>query len=196
LPHAKPTAPLLLLNHANSSSTTLQHKACNMILPVHTNISYLSEQAEKSCTSGHFYLTNDGDKEFNNGAILTLSSIMKYLMSSASKAELVALYYSCKLAFSLCTTLKEMGHPQHKRTMVTTNNITAQGLVMGTMTPKASKSMDQHFHWLKCCLTQCQHLYLWQCGINNRASYAANIIRPNTNKQFGLSTLKTHYNPK
>jgi hypothetical protein len=54
-----------------------------------------------------------------------------------------------------------MGYPQHKRTMATTGNITAQGHTMGTMTPKASKSMDQRFHWLKCCHAQQQFLYLW-----------------------------------
>jgi hypothetical protein len=113
-----------------------------MILAVHANAYYLSEQAGKSCVSGHFYHTNNNDKKFNNSAILTLLSIIKHVMSSVSKAELAALYYGCKLAIPICTTLKEMGHPQHKCTMVTTNNITAQGLTMGTMTSKASKSMD------------------------------------------------------
>ncbi len=148
------------------------YKACDMIHAVHTDASYLSEQAGKSCGSGHFYLTNDGNKNFNNGAILTLLSIVKQVMSSASDAELAALDYDCKLAIPLCKTLEEMGHPQHKRTMVTTDNITAQGLTMGTMTPKATKSMDQHFHWLKCCRAQQQFLYLWHHSINNRADYA------------------------
>ncbi len=149
------------------------YKACDMILAVHTDASYLSEQEGKSRASAHFYLTNDSDKEFNNGAILTLSSIIKHVMSSTSKAELAALYYGCKLAAPLRTTLKEMGHPQHKCTMVTTNNITAQGLTMGTMTPKVSKSMDQRFHWLKCCNEQCQFFCLWCCGVNNQANYAS-----------------------
>jgi hypothetical protein len=112
----------------------------------------------KSRASAHFYLTNHKDKEFNNGAILTLSSIIKHVMSSASEAELAALYYGCKLAIPICTTLKEMGYPQLKCTMITTGNITAQGLTMGTMTPKASKLMDQHFNWLKCRNAQCQFL--------------------------------------
>jgi hypothetical protein len=94
-------------------------------------------------------------------------------MSSASEAELAALYYGCKLAVPICTTLKEMGHPQTKCTMVTTNNITAQGLTMGIMTPKASKSMDQCFHWLKCHNTQRRCLYLWHRGIDNRTDYAS-----------------------
>jgi hypothetical protein len=107
-----------------------------MILAVHTDASYLSKQSGKSRTSAHFYLMNHNDKEFNNGAILTLSSIIKHIMSSVSEAELAALYYGCKLAVPICTTLEEIGHPQTKCTMVTTNNITAQGLTMGIMTPK------------------------------------------------------------
>jgi hypothetical protein len=144
-----------------------------MILAVHTDASYLSKQEGKSRASAHFYLTNDGDKEFNNGAILTLSFIIKHVMSSTSEAELTALYYGCKLAPPLRTMLEKMGHPQHKRTMVTTNNIMAQGLTMGTMTPKASKSMDQCFRWLKCHNAQCQFLYLWRRGINNQADCAS-----------------------
>jgi hypothetical protein len=110
-----------------------------MILAVHTDLSYSLEQNGKSRASAHFYLTNHDDKEFNNGTILTLSSIIKHVMSSASKAELAALYYGRKLAVPICMALEEMGHPQLKRTMITTNNITAQGLTMGTMTPKASE---------------------------------------------------------
>jgi hypothetical protein len=133
----------------------------------------LLEQNGKSRTSAHIYLTNHNNEEFNNGTILTLSSTIKHVMSSASKAELAALYYGCKLAVPICTTLKEMGHPHLKCTMITTNNITAQGLTLGTMTPKASKLMDQHFHWLKCCNAQLQFLYLWRHGIDNCADYAS-----------------------
>ncbi len=144
-----------------------------MILAVHTDASYLSEPGGKSRASAHFYLTNDGDEDFNNGAILNLASIIKHVMSSASEAELATLYYGCKLAVPLRTTLEEMGHLQTKRTMVTTDNITAQGLTMGTMTPKASKSMDQRFHWLKCCDAQREFAYLWCRGSLNRADYAS-----------------------
>jgi hypothetical protein len=136
-------------------------------------VSYLSKKNDKIRTSAHFYLTNHNDKEFNNSAILTLFSIIKYVMFSASKAELAALCHGCKLAVPIFTTLEEMGHPQLKRTMITTDNITAQGLTMGTMTPQASKLMDQCSHWLKCCNVQCQFLYLWRCGIDNCANYAS-----------------------
>jgi hypothetical protein len=87
------------------------YKACDMILAIHTNASYLSEPSGKSRASAHFYLTNDGDEDFNNSPILNLASIINHGMSSASEAELDALYYGCKLAVPLCTTLEEMGHP-------------------------------------------------------------------------------------
>jgi hypothetical protein len=123
----------------------------------------------KSHASADFYLTNHDDKEFNNGAILTASSMIKHVMFSAS----AALYYGCKLAVPICTTLKEMGHPQLERTMIITNNITAQGLTMGTMTPKVSELMDQCFHWLKCHIAQHQFLYFWRHGIDNCAHYTS-----------------------
>ncbi len=63
-----------------------------MILTVHTNASYLSKAGGKSRAAGHFYLTNQNDKNFNNRAALTLSAITKHVMSSMSKAELSALY--------------------------------------------------------------------------------------------------------
>jgi hypothetical protein len=80
-------------------------------------------------------------------------------MSLASEAELVALYYSCKIAVPIQIMLDKLGHTQHPMP-VTADNITAQGHTIGTMNPKASKSMDQHFHWLKCRSAQCQFLYL------------------------------------
>jgi hypothetical protein len=39
----------------------IRYKSCDMILAIHTNVSYLSEQAGKSCASGHFYLTNNAN---------------------------------------------------------------------------------------------------------------------------------------
>jgi len=154
------------------------YKACDMILAVHTDASYLSEMGGKSRAAGHFYLSNVNDEDFNNGAILTLSSIIKHVMSSASEAEMAALYYGCKVAAPLRTTLEELGHYQPKPTPVTTDNITALGLTMGTMTPKASKSMDQRFHWLKCRNAQRQFTYLWRKGILNRADYASKHHHP------------------
>jgi hypothetical protein len=163
---------------ATHPNAGIRYQACDMILAVHTDASYLSEMGGKSRAAGHFYLSNVNDEDFNNGAILTLSSIIKHVMSSASEAKMAALYYGCKVAAPLRTTLEELGHYQPKPTPVTTDNIPALGLTMGTMTPKASKSMDQRFHWLKCRNAQRQFQYLWCKGILNRADYASKHHHP------------------
>jgi hypothetical protein len=147
-------------------------------ISVHTDVSYLSKPSGKSRAAGHFYLSNCNEKDFKNGAILTLSTIIKHIMLSASKAELAVHNFGCKLAAPLQTTLEELGHVQPTPNPVTTNNITAHGLTMGTMTPKASKPMDQCFHWLKCSHAQHQFQYLWQNGILNCANYSSKHHAP------------------
>jgi hypothetical protein len=72
-----------------------------MVLSVHTDVSYLSEPGGKSQAAGHIYLSTCNDEDFNNGAIHTLSIIIKHVMLSASKAELAVHYYGCKFAAPL-----------------------------------------------------------------------------------------------
>ena len=58
--------------------------ASEMILALHLDASYLSEPGAKSRAGGHFYLKDKTDRESNNGAVLTLSKIVKHVMSFAS----------------------------------------------------------------------------------------------------------------
>jgi hypothetical protein len=104
--------------------------ASDMILAVHSNASYLSKHNQCSQASAHFYLTNKGDDEFNNRIILNLTSIIKHVMSLASESELAALYYGCKIAVPIQTTLDEMGHTQPP-TPVTTDNISRPNISTG-----------------------------------------------------------------
>ena len=55
----------------------------------------------------------------NNGAVLTLSKVIKHVMTSASEAEIAALFLSCKAALPLRIALEETGHPQPKALAVT-----------------------------------------------------------------------------
>ena len=144
--------------------------ASDMVLALHSDASYLSEPNSKSRAAGHFFLGKKNDESFNNGAILTLSKIIKHVMTSASEAETAALFYNCKAAAPLRVTLMEMGHPQD-RTLVTTDNSAAQGLIQKTMIPKAAKSYDMRFNFLKCREAQRQFDIIWRRGINNRADY-------------------------
>jgi hypothetical protein len=141
------------------------------MLALDTDGSYLSKPGGKSRAAAYFYLTKQNNPDFHNGAVLVLSAIIKHIMASASETELAALFSGCKEAIPLRTALEETGHPQPGSTPVTTDNSTAVGLTLNTMTPKASKSMDMRLKWLKCRQTQPLFCYLWAKGIKNRADY-------------------------
>ena len=151
---------------ATHPNAGIRYVASGMILNLYSDASYLSEYKAKSRAGGHFWLGNKGDKDFNNGAIVTLSSVIKHVMSSASESELAALIYNCKAAVPLRVTLEEISHIQPK-TPFTTDNSTAHGLIQSTMIPKASKSMDMRFHWLKCIMAQRIFDIMWRRGTNN-----------------------------
>jgi hypothetical protein len=144
--------------------------ASDMILCLHSYASYLSEPDKKSRAAGHFWLGSDKAEHLDNGAIVTLTKAIKHVMSSASEAETAALFYNCKAAAPLRVTLAEMGHSQPK-TPVTTDNSTAQGLITKVMVPKAAKSYDMRFNFLKCRLAQKQFDFIWRRGKDNRADY-------------------------
>ena len=130
----------------------------------------MSEPGTKSRAGGHFYLKNKTDRESNNGAVLTLSKIIKHVMSSASEAETVALFLNCKAAIPLRIALEEMGHPQ-PRTPVVTDNSSAEGLINKTMIPKRAKAHDMRFNWLKCREAQNMFELIWKKGKDNKADY-------------------------
>eukprot|EP00957_Ditylum_brightwellii_P195353 14884204-Ditylum_brightwellii.AAC.1 len=97
---------------ATHPNAAVQFLASNVILTVHLDASYLSESNARSRAAEHFYLTNQGDEEYNNGNILTLSTIIQHVVASASEAELAALFYNTHTAVPMQVTLEEMGHPQ------------------------------------------------------------------------------------
>eukprot|EP00957_Ditylum_brightwellii_P035238 2672432-Ditylum_brightwellii.AAC.1 len=52
--------------------------ASDMILVVHSDVSYLSESKARSRAAGHFYLAKKDNEDYNNGAVLTLSTIIQH----------------------------------------------------------------------------------------------------------------------
>jgi len=111
-----------------------------MRLTLHSDASYLSKSECKSRAEGHYYLANKDNDGLSNGAALTLSKIIKHVMTSASEAEVAAMFYNCKSAQPLRIALEETGHPQPK-THVKTDNKTAEGLNNKTMVPNKAKLM-------------------------------------------------------
>ena len=155
-----------LVNHPDAD---IRYHDSDMILAFDTEAYYISELGGKRRAADYYYMTNRAQKEFNNGAINFLSTITKHVMSSSSEAETGALYYGRKHAIPYRVMIQEMGNPQSKPTPVTTNNNTAHGLTIGTITSKASKSNDMGFQWLKCRKAQRLFAFLWARGPKNRA---------------------------
>jgi hypothetical protein len=106
----------------------------------------------------------------NNGAIITISTIIKAVMSSAAEAELGTLFINAKEAVYLRQILTEMGHPQPK-TPIQTDNTTVEGVINNKIQPKRTKAMDMRFHWLRDREAQEQFRIYRRPGSTNLADY-------------------------
>jgi hypothetical protein len=91
-------------------------------------------------------------------------------MSSAAEAELGALYLNAKEAIYLRQILNEMGHTQ-TRTLIRTDNTTAEGVINNKIQPKRTKAMDMRFHWLIDRNAQEQFEFVWRPGKTNLEDY-------------------------
>jgi hypothetical protein len=155
---------------ATHQDAILTYKASDMVLVVHSDASYLSKPEARSHAGGHFFLSSDCEDPANNGAVLNLAQLIKAVMSSASEAELGALYINTREAVPQRTTLAEMGHKQ-PQTPMQTNNTTALGVVNNNIQPRRTKAMDMRFHWLRDREAQRQFRFFWRPGPTNRADY-------------------------
>jgi hypothetical protein len=88
-----------LLNYCNTHpETKIRYHASDMILHIHSDASYLSENQAKIRAGGFFYMgsSNNTDKKLTNGAILIISKVLKNVMSSAAEAKIGAVFYKCQ----------------------------------------------------------------------------------------------------
>ena len=116
-------------------------------MAVHSDAGYLNETKARSRAGGHFFTSDSKDTPTNNGAVLNKAHIIKHVMSSATEAELAALYIMAREAVYIRIILKEMGHKQ-PATPLQTDNQAAEGIINGTVQKKRTKAMDMRFHWL------------------------------------------------
>ena len=155
---------------ASQDEAIVTYRASDMILAIHSDASYLSEDNARSRVGGHHFMSNNTTFPPNNGAVLNISSKLRAVMSSAAEAELGALFTNAKLAVPIRKTLMEMGHKQPP-TPIQTDNSTAYGVVNEKIQPKETKAMDMRFHWLRDRETQQQFRFYWRPGTRNYADY-------------------------
>jgi hypothetical protein len=104
-----------LLKYCNTHlETKIRYHASDMILNMHSDASYLSENEAKSRAGGFFYMGSDTktNKKLTNGEILIVSKVLKHVMSSAAEAEIGEVFINSKEGAVLCTILEELGHTQ------------------------------------------------------------------------------------
>jgi hypothetical protein len=143
---------------------------CFYILCTHADAGFLNETNSRSRAGAHiFLLENDPFPRFN-GAVLSIAQIIKFVMASAAKSELAALFVTAREMIPLRQTLIAMGWPQLK-SPIQTDNSTAAGVTNKTIVPRWAKMMDMCLWWLRCRRSQDQFRYYWDAGSKNWADY-------------------------
>jgi hypothetical protein len=112
----------------------------DMVLAGHSDASYLLEINARSRAGGHLFMSNDDTIPSNNGAILTISQIIKAVMSSTAEAKIGALYINCKEAIPARHALEFLGHKQPP-TPMQTDNTTALGVVNNNVMKKLKSNV-------------------------------------------------------
>ena len=115
-------------------------------------------------------MPNNSPIPANNGAIVTISQIIKALISSALESGLGSLFIKCKESIPVRHTLKSMGHKQPP-TPMQPYNTTAHGVLSNKIASKRLKSMDMILHWHRCRISQKQFFHYWQPEPNNLGDY-------------------------
>ena len=157
---------LWLLNYATTHpNATIRYTASDMVLHIHSDVSYLSEPQSHSRAGGHYFLGDifpDMSKPPTtgpclNGPIHSISRIMTNVMGSAAEAEIGAAYINGQEAVLIRTLLLELGHPQPD-TPIQVNNYIVYGFANNTINKKRSKAIDMRFYWIRDLTSQGQFL--------------------------------------
>ncbi len=163
-----------LLNYlATNPDTTIRFHASDMIMNIHSNASYLPEANAQSRACGHFFMgwtSQDSGPIKLNGAFFTLCTILWFVVASAAKAKLGALFLNCKEGIIFWMTLKELDHPQPK-TQVHCDNATAVGIANNTAKRQQSRSMEMRYFWVCDKIAQDAYDVRWHPGQENLADY-------------------------
>ena len=141
-----------------------------MFLAAHSDASYLSETKSQRRVGANLFIARDIAVPENNGAMHTVTPIIKTVMSSAAEAEIGELYINCRKVTPLRHLIEAMGHCQPP-TPIQTENSTALGVVTNRIQTTWTKSMDMRFHWLRCLANQRRFRTYWRTGPTNKGDY-------------------------
>ena len=107
-------------------------RASGMVLAGHSDAAYLNVSKARSRSGAHIMLYEDTNVPTSNGPVLNVAQIIKFVMSSAAKAEIAGLFICAKAMVPLRNTLIKMGwlHPKYP---IQCNKSTAVGVANNTI---------------------------------------------------------------
>ncbi len=131
-----------------------------MVLCAHLDAGFLNKTNSRSQAGAHIFLSENKPFPWFNGAVLSITQIIKFVMASAAKSKLAALFVTAREMIPHRQNLISMGWPQPK-SPIQTNNSTATGITITKkiIVPRWAKMMDMCFWWLHCCTSQDQYHY-------------------------------------
>jgi hypothetical protein len=138
----------LLLDYvATYPADGIVYRSSDMILCAHIDAGFLNETNSRSQAGAWIFLSeNDPFPRFND-AVLFIALNIKFVMASAAKSELAALFITAREMIPHRQTLIAMGWPQPK-TPIQTDNSTDVGVTNKTIVPLRAKMMDMRSWWL------------------------------------------------
>jgi hypothetical protein len=121
----------LLIEHvATYPSDGIIYRSSDMILCAHSNAGFLNETNSLSRAGAHIFLSENKPFLHFNGAILSIAQIIKFVMASAAKSELAALFVTAREMIPHRQTLISMWWPQ-SRSPIQMDDSTATGVLPG-----------------------------------------------------------------
>jgi hypothetical protein len=178
------TAANCALSYVSSrQNNCITYYACDMILFLHVDASYLSRSRARSVVVGYFFLGNKNRPLHLNGATHVFSSIIPCIVSSAGEAEYAALFVGAQHAASLQNILEDLGIPQPP-TIIMCDNTCAIGIATDSIKQKRSKAIDKRFNWAHDRVRQGQFTISYIKSADNIADYFTKNLDPIKHKFF------------
>ena len=105
----------LLLDYvATYPADGIVYRSSDMILCAHADAGFLNETNSRSQAGAHIFLSENDPFPRFNGAILSITQIIKFVMASAAESELAALFVTAREMIPHRQNLIAMGWPQPK----------------------------------------------------------------------------------
>jgi hypothetical protein len=189
---------LQLLKYAASHPDALiRYSASEMILNIHSGVGCLNETEARSRAGGHLFMSSKpkcGHQQ-HNGALRTLSTILRMVVASAAEAEMGALFLNEKEGVNIWNILRETGHPQ-PTTPLQTDNTTTHAIIRGKYKQQRSKAIDMRFYWVQDRTVQNQFDIGWGPSAQNLGDYVTKHDTPAHHKGIRKMYINDTKSPK